>query len=99
MKIMYIINIKTNLQLWWNICFNRVLHVGIIIIQIICKYLHFLPPLTGPVNNSYSAKKILNMEVAWLDNGVARTALQLNDAASLFLTITVIMLLLKIQSI
>jgi len=39
------------------------------------------------------------MEVAWLDNGVARTALQLNDAASLFLTITVIMLLLKIQSI
>jgi len=68
------------------------------IIQIICKYLHFLPLLTGPVNDSYKAKKntLLNMEVAGKDNGVDITTLQLNNAASLFLIITLAMLLLKI---
>jgi len=38
------------------------------------------------------------MVVAGIDNGVGTTALQLNNAASLFLTITLTTLLLKIHS-
>ena len=41
-------------------------------------------------------KTLLNMEVAGVDNGADTTALQLNNATSLFLIITLPMLLLKI---